>query len=100
MAEKLFVYGTLRDSEVPKKVFGRTEVGKPDVLEGYERSQVVVEDETFPALVPKEGSIIDGLVLEVNNGELAKIDHYETDAYVRKRVNLKSGSQAWVYLKS
>lgn len=100
MAEKLFVYGTLKDPEVQKRVFGRTTEGIPDALEGYEKSQLVIEGETFPALVPKEGSIVDGLVLEVNPDELAKIDEYETAAYVREKVNLKSGAETWVYLKN
>ncbi len=100
MPEKLFVYGTLKDPQVQEQVFGRTTDGKPDVLEGYERSQVVVEGEIFPALVPKEGSTIAGLVLEINPEEFPKIDEYETAAYVRGKVNLRSGTEAWVYLKS
>ena len=66
MSEKLFVYGTLKDPTVQQELLGRVFYSQKVILEDYETSNVEVEDETFPAQVPKYGSIVDGLVLEVS----------------------------------
>lgn len=98
--EKLFVYGTLRDENVQKKVFGRIAKSARDALVGYKKSEIVIGGETYPVLVPDSGSIIEGRVLEISPKELKLIDEYETDAYKRVKVVLKSGESVWVYVKN
>jgi gamma-glutamylcyclotransferase (GGCT)/AIG2-like uncharacterized protein YtfP len=97
--EQLFVYGTLKDPYIQKKVFGKVVPGVSDSLEGYAFSEIKIVDETYPILVKKTGSVIEGLVISVTQEELKLIDAYETKAYQRKKVVLKSGRGAWVYLK-
>jgi len=97
--EKLFVYGTLRESEIQEKIIGRTIEGSEDTLSGYERSETEIEGETYPILVPNREGRIEGLVLSVNPSELRRIDEYETEAYRRIQVYLQSGERAWVYIK-
>ena len=95
----LFVYGTLKDPKVQKMVFGRVEKGTPDTLDGYKKSKVVIDKKTYPIIVPSPKDSIKGLILMVTAKELKQIDEYETEAYRRKKITLKSGKIAWVYQK-
>jgi gamma-glutamylcyclotransferase (GGCT)/AIG2-like uncharacterized protein YtfP len=99
MKQKLFVYGTLKDRNVQKEIIGQVVDGVPDILGGFSRSQVVIEGETYPIIIPHSGSSIKGLVLFVTSEELKQIDVYETDVYRREKVRLKSGKIVWVYQK-
>lgn len=91
--EKLFVYGTLYDPEVQERVLGRRTGGTPDTLLGFRKDTW----QGYPMVVPDENATIDGHILEVTADELAQIDIYESDAYIRERVTLRSGTKAWVY---
>lgn len=97
--ENLFVYGTLKDPEVQERVFGRKTNGSSDILQGYKKSEVIINGKTYPAIVPNAKTITDGLVITVTPQELKLIDEYETAAYKRIAVRLKSGVSAWVYRK-
>ena len=97
--ENLFVYGTLRNPEVQKKVFGRSMCGVPDVLMGYARSSVVIEGRSYCAIRRATGGVIRGMVLVVTKKELGRVDAHETNAYIRIRIRLQSGRMAWVYVK-
>lgn len=99
MANKLFIYGTLANTEIQKEVLGRVIKGIPDVLRGYERSEIAIDGETYPLIIPSKAGKVDGLIIEVMNEELKKIDQYEADAYKREQVFLESGVSAWVYIK-
>lgn len=89
--QELFVYGSLRYSLVRRLVFGGS--GRPTaaLLPGYRREglDIVVDDR---AEVP-------GLLLTVDQRQLAALDRYERVGrrYDRVRVELADGSQAWVY---
>lgn len=97
--EKLFVYGTLKDSDVQERILGRTIKGVPDVLEGYRKSEIKINDNTYPIIKPCRNGSIKGLVLLVTKKELKLIDEYETKAYKREKIVLKSRVNAWVYQK-
>ena len=43
---------------------------------------------------------VEGVAYEVSEADLAKADIYETHAYKRIKVQLKSGKQAWVYVEN
>jgi len=96
--QNLFVYGTIKDPEVQKKVIGRIAESKEDVLEGYTKSQIVLKDIAYSILEKGEGEI-GGLVLQVSEEELNKFDIFETKAYRRIKEILRSGAEAWVYVK-
>jgi gamma-glutamylcyclotransferase (GGCT)/AIG2-like uncharacterized protein YtfP len=95
--EKLFTYGTLQIPEVQQRVFGRVVSGTPDTLEGYFKTDITLHDGTFPIIVERAESSVDGQVIEVTPDELVLIDRYETSAYRRIQVTLKTGDSAWVY---
>lgn len=96
----LFVYGTLKGSDVQKEIIGRTVKMVSDNLKNYSFSDVVIENEIYPILVGCESGSIDGYVFCVTEKELEKVDEYETEAYKRVSVKLSSGITADVYVKN
>jgi gamma-glutamylcyclotransferase (GGCT)/AIG2-like uncharacterized protein YtfP len=108
--ENLFSYGTLQTETVQLAVFDRTFNGKADALIGYTVTMTATGDQEF---VIKTGAVhhrnlqftgvpsdtVEGTVLTVTRRELQQADAYEPSDYERVRVHLKSGSNAWVYLK-
>lgn len=99
MIERLFVYGTLKIPTVQQVVFGRSIMGMPDTLPGYRKNEVILGLHRYPIAVPDPDGHVDGFLLELTPEELARGDAYETHAYRRVRVTLKSGSEAWVYVQ-
>jgi gamma-glutamylcyclotransferase (GGCT)/AIG2-like uncharacterized protein YtfP len=104
--EKLFSYGTLRDGDVQRAVFGRTVDTTPDLLSGYRLVSVRVSNWDAAAisggdvqltLVPGEGEPIKGSVLNITEEELRRADNYEPKEFKRVQVRLCSGIEAWVY---
>lgn len=99
--EKVFVYGTLRKSEIRKQVTGRTiPIGIFDKIQGFELSTVNYGKYTYPALMTRLGSkeIVEGEIIDVTENELIMLDQYEGELYQRKKVILESGIEAWVYV--
>jgi gamma-glutamylcyclotransferase (GGCT)/AIG2-like uncharacterized protein YtfP len=107
--EHLFSYGTLQSEAVQLANFGRTLAGRPDALVGYRLQMIQILDQEFVVTSGAEyhrnldftGSAsdsIEGTVFAVTQQELEQADAYEPDGYERVRVNLRSGTQAWVYL--
>ena len=105
--ENLFSYGTLRDEDVQRAVFGRILVSTQDALAGYRLATIRVGDWEAAAtsgghlqqtLVPDDGEPVTGAVLRVTEDELRLADSYEPNEYKRIRVRLCSGTEAWVYL--
>jgi len=106
----LFSYGTLQQESVQLASFGRPLNGTPDALPGWRREMVEITDpdvlsksgERFhPILVP--GTPMDevaGMVFEITDEELSAADRYEVADYKRIAARLKSGLQAWVYVKA
>lgn len=95
--EHLFVYGTLQSAEVQRRVIGRAVTGTRDTLDGFMKSRVAMGDGIFPLIVPQHGASVEGLVLEVTEDDLRRMDIYETSAYRRIWVKLRSGLESWVY---
>ncbi|MFF4406909.1 gamma-glutamylcyclotransferase family protein [Streptomyces sp. NPDC001404] len=108
-AHLLFSYGTLRQPEVQRSLFGREVPGSPDRLPGYRLSTVEITD---PEVITLSGSAhhpileptgdpadgVEGSALLVTDDELAAAaDDYEVADYRRTLVPLASGAEAWVY---
>ncbi len=97
--EKLFVYGTLLDTEVQRAVFGREAHSEPAILKGFLRSEVGIGNRTYPILLESTDHDVEGIVLTITPYELEKIDNYETSAYRRVRAKTNRGIEVWVYCK-
>ena len=52
------------------------------------------------ALTDNPADIVQGMVYEVSETDLKRADIYETSAYKREKFRLRSGMDAWVYLKN
>lgn len=104
----IFSYGTLQQPEVQQAQFGRLIAGEPDALPGYRLDRVAIDDPAVVAtsaaavhpIVVRTGApedVVTGTVFRISAAELAAADGYETSAYERVEVALRSGRQAWVY---
>ena len=106
----LFSYGTLQQESVQIASFGRTLKGKPDALPGWRREMIeIIDCEVFclsgerfhPILVPgNTQDEISGMVFEISDDELKRADAYEVEDYKRITARLKSGVEAFVYVKA
>ncbi|MES2293165.1 MAG: gamma-glutamylcyclotransferase family protein [Pseudomonadota bacterium] len=107
---RLFSYGTLQQQSVQLSSFGRLLIGAPDALPGWKREMVEITDPDVmaksgmrfhPIIVPGAASDeVTGMVFEITEDELASADRYEVADYKRIAVRLKSGTEAWVYVKA
>jgi gamma-glutamylcyclotransferase (GGCT)/AIG2-like uncharacterized protein YtfP len=108
----LFSYGTLKKKSVQIANFGRELTGRQDVLPGYVRRMAAVVDPKVAALIGESQyanvepssnpeDAVSGMVFEITEQELAAADKYEEAAeYSRISVTLRSGAQAWVYVRA
>ena len=106
----LFSYGTLQQEGVQIASFGRLLKGADDALPGYKQTMIEITDpevvrkssKKFHPIVAATGDPSDevpGKVFEITEAELAAADAYEVSDYKRILVRLKSGVDAWVYVK-
>lgn len=97
--EKLFAYGTLRDGDIRKALFGGRPAGIADTLKGFSKTSTSIGGVKYPNIVPADGGAVEGEVMEVDEETLRRVDGYESDAYTRKKMVLSSGERAWVYIR-
>jgi len=106
---RLFSYGTLRQPEVQQANYGRRLEGKPDSLRGYRLAPLPITDPEVVRISGKavhsiacrsgdSGDVIEGVVFELSEAELAATDRYEVDVYARVEETLVSGRRAFVYV--
>ena len=107
----LFSYGTLQDTKVQLANFGRELRGRPDAMPGYRQTLIAITDpqvvatsgKTHHPIVEPSSNPLDevgGTVFEITVRELAAADQYEVSDYKRVSVRLKSGLDAWVYVRA
>jgi hypothetical protein len=108
---RLFSYGTLRQPGVQMASFGRLLDGREDALPGYRCSMVEITDPEvlatsearFHPIAEPTANLADetpGMVFEISATELAAADAYEVADYKRVLVRLRSGVEAWVYVRA
>ncbi len=108
----LFSYGTLQQADVQLSLrSGRLLEGFDDALPGFKQSMIEITD---PDVIRKSGKSFHPIVVatndsadeiagkrfEITQAELAAADAYEVSDYKRISVRLKSGVEAWVYVKA
>jgi gamma-glutamylcyclotransferase (GGCT)/AIG2-like uncharacterized protein YtfP len=107
----LFSYGTLQLDSVQMATFGRLLDGRDDAMPGYRIEMLEITDpdvlktsgERFhPVVIPSgnPGDEVVGRVFAISTDELARADSYEVSDYKRIEVTLKSGLDAWVYVRA
>ena len=95
--EELFIYGTLRQPSVIQKIIGRVIYGIPATLRGYRKKTVQHYDGNCFVIISDTKSSVKGKILFVTKRELQLFDDHEYRIYLRKRVRLTNGQQAWTY---
>jgi hypothetical protein len=107
----LFSYGTLQQDEVQISTFGRLLDGKPDALPGYRHAWLRITDpevirtsgsDMHPIVTPSDDPAdrVLGRLFQITAEELAAADGYEVADYKRVLVTLRSGAEAWVYVRA
>ena len=108
--ERLFAYGTLQQEAVQLTTFGRKLEGEPDALIEYILTMIQTQDQNFAAASGSAhhrtiqftgiaSDVVEGTAFTVTKKELEDADAYEPTDYKRVIVQLRSGIDAWVYLK-
>ena len=103
--EKLFSYGTLRQAEIQRALYGREVETIPDAIMGYCIRVVQltgwkyaqVSGGSLQQTIEKGPGDIEGSVLLLTPDELVRTDEYEPRGYARVKVPLRSGGEAWAY---
>jgi len=104
--EHLFSYGTLRSKQIQMQLFNKVLTGTKDQLLGHKLKSLQIEEEfgmaDYVVAVPtsEDSDPIHGIVFNILATDLAKVDIFESNAYKRVQVTLKSGTVAWVYIEN
>lgn len=104
--EKLFSYGSLRSKQIQIQLFNKVLTGTKDQLLGHKLKSLQIEEEfgmaDYVVAIPTEGTSdpIHGVVYNISSSDLAKVDTFESNAYKRVQVTLKSGTVAWIYIEN
>jgi len=96
---KLFSYGTLMDDYVRTSVLEKHVDAKPDILKGYTITVHPVLT-SYPVVKPNKDDFVNGVVFEVNDDDLKKLDRYESNYYKREDIVLDSGIKSMVYIEN
>jgi gamma-glutamylcyclotransferase (GGCT)/AIG2-like uncharacterized protein YtfP len=107
----LFSYGTLQLEQVQLETFGRLLKGTADALVGYRMEKVKIKDpdvlavskEPYHPIAIHTGhtqDFIEGSCFTITKKELEHADTYEVSDYKRVKTILRSGKEAWVYVKT
>ncbi|RUQ21772.1 GDSL-type esterase/lipase family protein [Kocuria sp. HSID16901] len=105
--QKLFSYGTLQNPAVQSSLWGGTVPTSPANLPGFSVQQLTITDpdvvklsgsKQHPSLVRSIGESVDGVVLELDDEQLAAADRYEVADYARREVLLADGTHCWAYV--
>jgi gamma-glutamylcyclotransferase (GGCT)/AIG2-like uncharacterized protein YtfP len=62
LAHRLFVYGTLMDAWMMRRLIGRVPEGREARLRGYERCRL--RGRPYPGLIPIRGAVVEGVCYE------------------------------------
>jgi gamma-glutamylcyclotransferase (GGCT)/AIG2-like uncharacterized protein YtfP len=83
--DQLFAYGTLMHAPLTTQVIGRMPESRVARLNGYARYRI--RGLWYPGIVPAENMQVAGCLFSgLDQGDLALLDRYESDRYVRSSV--------------
>ncbi|EKD30577.1 MAG: hypothetical protein ACD_78C00004G0003, partial [uncultured bacterium (gcode 4)] len=74
MRELLFVYGTLRNPKIQRKVMGKNPIIERDILENYTIVQHAFSDGVYPIAVEAVDKNIEGFILFISLSDFVTLD--------------------------
>ncbi len=97
----LFAYGTLQHPPLLERLLGRRPPTRPAVLRGWRAARLRAR--AYPGLVACDRATTRGVVIEVDDRELAVLDAFEGSLYRRAKVRPRVAgdpveAEAWVLL--
>ena len=109
MRHRLFSYGTLQLPAVQEATFGRRMPMSAATLPGYVLDTVAITDQHVVAIsgsaehpfarhTGESSDLVEGVVLELDDADLAAADECEVDDYTRVEVVIGTGETAWLYV--
>lgn len=95
---RCFFFGSLMDGDVAELVLGRridARALQPGILHGYER--LVVAEESYPALAPRAGGKVAGVVIDrINHAELARMQFFESEEFAPVACDIELAAGGYV----
>lgn len=99
MSDLLFVYGTLKNPVMQKRICGKVFSVNRDTLDGHKVIFYRFADGIYPLIVPSPNDSVQGMILKnIEREDWKKLDGYEGNDYQRVEKILSSGKKAWVYI--
>lgn len=104
---RLFSYGTLQNPRVQAELWGGAVPSSTATLPGYAVEDLEISDpavvelsgsDRHPSLVRRIENSVDGVVMELDEEQMAAADRYELADYVRRDVRLADGTHCWAYV--
>jgi len=97
--DSLFVYGSLLEPSLRRRLLGREIAAKPATLSGYRA--YYLNNQGYPALRRMAGGVTPGMLLQgLSYEDLRRLDRYEGELYYRRKLKIRQGfasTRAWVY---
>ena len=97
---RLFVYGTLMQEELLRRLLQRVPPAVPAILANYHRSRL--PGRSYPGIRYVRNRQVDGYLLTgLSTAQLQRLDRYEGSEYRRARVRVDTAQGrrvTWVYL--
>lgn len=99
---KLFAYGSLLKRQTQKELFGQF---LPVFSKAVLKDWVFIKSKDFPYILPSEGKMVEGLVLELTSQQLEIADKWEEvpQVYQREKLTVRTtdGSyfNVWAYTR-
>jgi len=93
---KLFTYGSLINDDIRLGVLGYELAGKYSVLYDYDLKQH--NNCQFLTIYSKIGGMVKGMILDVTELDMARLDRYENNLYNKIKVNVE-GIPCFTYIE-
>lgn len=92
----LFVYGELLDSSTLVKLISRVPDTRAGVIKGYRKFMTEIDNDTWTFAVPDPNCQVNGMYLLLSMRELAILDMWEGQRYMRIAIN----DDTYIYIKN
>ena len=101
MNKTMFTYGTLMDNSIRSQDLGKDTISYPAELSDYELTNHSYA--FYLTIKEKKDSFVKGVIFQVNDKDIKRLDQYENGLYdrinVNVKVNYKSNYDSFAYIE-